>query len=186
MQILTLRKVINSMNLINYTLFNFIIYSFMGWIIEEVYCFCITGKFKEDGFLIGPFKPMYGITVSILIILKNYFSDYTTLILIFCFFTPSIIEYISGYLLKEIFNKVYWDYSNLKYNFKGLVSLKFSISWTLMTFFGLKYIEPSLLNMFIRNEAMLIKLIVFLLVYLLVDFYITVHNLLEINRVNNM
>ncbi len=55
-----------------------------------------------------------------------------------------------------------------------------------MTFFGLKYIEPNFFNMFIRNEAMLIKLIVFLLVYLLVDFYITVHNLLEINRVNNM
>ncbi len=44
------------MNLINYTLFNFIVYSFIGWIIEEVYCFCITGKFKEDGFLIGPFN----------------------------------------------------------------------------------------------------------------------------------
>ncbi|NFG62837.1 putative ABC transporter permease [Clostridium sp. CMCC3677] len=174
------------MNLINYTLFNFIVYSFIGWIIEEVYCFCITGKFKEDGFLIGPFKPMYGITVSILIILKNYFSDYTTLMLMFCFFTPSTIEYISGYLLKEIFNKVYWSYSNLKYNFKGLVSLKFSITWTLMTLLGLKYIEPNFLNIFIRSEVMFVKLTIFLFIYLLVDFYITVHNLLKINHMSKI
>ncbi|WP_242984755.1 putative ABC transporter permease [Clostridium taeniosporum] len=170
----------------SYTFFNFIIYSFIGWIIEEVYYFCTKGKFKEDGFLIGPFKPMYGIVVSVLIVLNNYLYDKTSIMIMFCFFVPSIIEYISGYLLKSIFNKVYWDYSKLKYNLDGLVSLKFSAYWTLMTFLGLKYIEPFFHNIFIRNESIFLGLTVMLTIYLSVDFYLTVHSLLKTNNVSSI
>ncbi|MEW9934864.1 putative ABC transporter permease, partial [Clostridium butyricum] len=41
-----------------YLFFTFIIYSFAGWIIEELYSKYSTGRFKKDGFLKEPLKPM--------------------------------------------------------------------------------------------------------------------------------
>ncbi len=55
-----------------------------------------------------------------------------------------------------------------------------------MTLLGLKYIEPNFLNIFIRSEVMFVKLTIFLFIYLLVDFYITVHNLLKINHMSKI
>ena len=43
-------------------LYNFFIYGFLGWILENVFSYAVTGHYKEEGFLIGPFKPMYSIT----------------------------------------------------------------------------------------------------------------------------
>ena len=34
-----------------YFMFNFFLYGMIGWIIEEIYCFAVTGHFQEDGFL---------------------------------------------------------------------------------------------------------------------------------------
>ena len=106
------------MQLITYIIFNFIIYSFIGWIIELLYNYAIRKDFKKAGFLKGPYKPMYGIAVTILILCKEIFHFNSIIMLILCFIVPSTIEYISGYLLKRFFNEVYWDYSDLKYNIK--------------------------------------------------------------------
>ena len=55
------------MSWLSYICFIFVLYSFLGWVLEEIYCFIVTGHFKEDGFLNGPFKPMYGFAMAIII-----------------------------------------------------------------------------------------------------------------------
>lgn len=45
------------MNLLVYLVFNFIIYSFIGWLIEELYAFIVDKRFKKEGFLIGHLNP---------------------------------------------------------------------------------------------------------------------------------
>lgn len=41
-------------------LFYFTVYSFLGWVLEGSYNLYSTGTFRKEGFLKGPFKPMYG------------------------------------------------------------------------------------------------------------------------------
>ena len=38
----------------------FIIYSFMGWIYETIFCTIKGGKWENRGFLYGPVCPIYG------------------------------------------------------------------------------------------------------------------------------
>ena len=45
-------------------LYNFFIYGFIGWIIENIFSYYIHGHFQKDGFLKGPFKPMYAIAMA--------------------------------------------------------------------------------------------------------------------------
>ena len=161
------------MNGIFYVSFNFIFYSFIGWIIEELYSFTVTKKFKKEGFLIGPFKPMYGIAGTILIIYNQMLDINGIPLILLCFLIPTTVEYISGYILKHMFNKIYWDYSNMKYNIHGFVTLKFSLYWTLLSLIGIYFFHPTVYNIYKESERFLIIAVCFLSVILTLDFCLT-------------
>lgn len=165
------------MNVLYYLALNFIIYSFIGWIIEELYSFFIDGKFKKEGFLMGPFKPMYGIAISLLILCHEILKIDGIPIILLCFLIPTTVEYISGYLLKHIFNKVYWDYSKLKFNLQGIVTLKFSLYWTFLSFIAVYFIQPVILNIYVRQGKFLIAATMVGIIAFLVDFFVTVKKL---------
>ncbi len=41
--------------------FCFFIFSFIGWILETVFCYCVLGKLVKRGFLNSPICPIYRI-----------------------------------------------------------------------------------------------------------------------------
>ncbi|WP_346869656.1 putative ABC transporter permease [Clostridium sp. UBA5119] len=124
-----------------YFTFNFFFYGFVGWIIENLFCYCIRGHFQKDGFLSGPFKPMYAIAMSILVVIESTFKINVYYLIPLCFIIPTIVEYVTGIIMRNHFNKKYWDYTDVKYNFKGIICLEFSIAWTLLSFIGVKYLQ---------------------------------------------
>lgn len=164
------------MNILFYLLFNFIIYSFMGWVIEEFYSFFITGKFKKEGFLKGPFKPMYGIAFTYLILCNEILDINGIPLILLCFLIPTTVEYISGSILKYIFNKVYWDYSNFKYNIHGFVTLKFSLYWTFLSYIGIYFFQPAIHNFYEQSKLDLIMGICFFSIMLITDLILTLQN----------
>lgn len=153
------------MYLLFYLYFIFIIYSFAGWIIEELYSKYSIGKFKKEGFLKGPVKPMYGIAMTLLIIYYDFFKIRGLSFGILCFLIPTIVEYISGYMLKHLFNKSYWDYSDLKFNLNGYVSLIFSCYWCVLSYIGVVYLNPIILRWYkiYRNFIYYILLLSFII-----------------------
>lgn len=165
------------MDLFFYLIFNFIIYSFFGWILEEVYCYYIEKRFKEDGFLFGPFKPMYGIAMTILVFFQYILRLNWAIMIPLYFIVPSTVEYLSGYLLKVIFNKSYWDYSNMKFNINGFVCLKFSIYWTVLSFLTIKYIQPLINKAFLVYFRLWFVVVPVLFIYIIIDFWLTVRKL---------
>ena len=165
------------MGLLFYMTFNFIFYSFIGWIIEEVYSYVTVKKIKKEGFLKGPVKPMYGIASTILILYNQILDIDGIPLILLCFLIPTTVEYISGYMLKHIYNKTYWDYSNLKYNIHGFVTLKFSLYWTLLSFIGVCFLHPAVYNMYIESEKTLIIGVCFFSIILILDFLLTLQHL---------
>ncbi|WP_346930782.1 putative ABC transporter permease [Clostridium sp.] len=124
-----------------YFIFNFFFYGFVGWIIENLFCYCTRGHFQKDGFLSGPFKPMYAIAMSILVLIESTLNINAYFLIPLCFIIPTVVEYITGIIMRNNFNKNYWDYSELKYNFKGIICLEFSMAWTILAFVGVKYLQ---------------------------------------------
>lgn len=137
----------NIMNYLLYFLFNFFLYGFIGWIIENLFSFFVKGHFQEDGFLIGPFKPMYAIAMAVIITLYRIYPN--TYYLIFMgMVIPTTVEYITGVMMLKYFSKKYWDYSDVKYNYQGIVCLEFSVYWTVLTFIGVIYLQPYVIDSF--------------------------------------
>ena len=109
----------------------FLIYSFIGWIVEVSAFLIQDHKFVNRGFFIGPVVPIYGTGgILITLLLTKYQSDPVTL---FCMAVVvcSILEYFTSYVMEKLFKTRWWDYSNKKFNINGRICL------TNLLFFGL-------------------------------------------------
>ncbi len=129
------------MDLLLYFLFNFFLYGFVGWILENGFCYFKTGHMQNDGFLYSPFKPMYAIAMSVLVLCSKSESIDNYTIITLCLIVPTFVEFITGLIMREYFKKDYWDYSDLKYNYKGIICLGFSLTWTALSLIGVKYLQ---------------------------------------------
>lgn len=128
-------------------LFYFAIYSFLGWVLENVYNYVTAGKFLKPNFFFGPFKPMYGLAPVILVYSIGANTHWTVTIFL-CFFIPTVVEYVSGFLLEKLTYRKWWDYSNLPLQIHGHICLSFSICWILLSIVCVKLVHPGIAAMY--------------------------------------
>ena len=120
----------------------FVIYSFLGWIIESVFRSILEKKLINTGFLIGPLCPIYGFGACIMFLFLENLSNNVILLFIVSFVILTLWEYIVGVLLEKIFHTKYWDYSNHKINIQGRICLTNSLYWGALGVIFIKIIHP--------------------------------------------
>lgn len=155
---------INPVELITY----FIIYSFLGWIMESVFRSFCEKKLINTGFLRGPFCPIYGFGATIMFLFLDQFEN--RLILLFCIaiIVLTAWEYIVGVILETLFHTKYWDYSDHKFNFQGRICLTNSICWGILGVLFVKYIHPFVQGIIAKIDVNLLNYVmaVFFMVFL--------------------
>lgn len=124
-------------------MFYFTIYALSGWLLEIGYHWVITGQLGKDGFMKGPFKPMYGIAPVMLLGFVRSELHWSVMLLL-CLIVPTIIEYVSGDLLQRLFHRRWWDYSRHRIQLHGHICLSFSLCWLVLTACVLIGIQPAL------------------------------------------
>lgn len=122
--------------------FYFMLYAFGGWVLEHVYSKVTTGAFLEEGFLKGPFKPMYGVALVILLLVLDS-RPHWSVVLVLCFIVPSAVEYISGLLLEKLFHRQWWDYKDHRFQVGGHICMRFSIYWMILSLFVINVLHPA-------------------------------------------
>lgn len=161
-----------------YIFYSFIVYAFIGWIIEVIFHLYKDKKFINRGFLFGPVCPIYGVSAVFFIVFLSQFNN-----IIFIFLggavLASIIELVTGYLMELMFNAKWWDYSNEKFNIKGYVCLKFSLIWGALAVVFMKLVNPlvsKIVYYFIENYGE--SLYSFVFAGLIVDIVLTLNSLI--------
>lgn len=152
----------------------FVIYAFIGWIMETTYASILEKRFINRGFLSGPFCPIYGFGFVILILVLEPLKDNILLLFIGSVVLTSILEYFTGYILETVFRNTWWDYSNEPFNLKGRICLKFSLLWGVLSVFFIRTVYPytSLLIEYAsdKNNAAMHTATHILLLYFIIDF----------------
>lgn len=134
-------KKINFQQIIYY----FTIFSIIGLIIETAYCYITSGEIESrKGLIIGPFCPIYGLCAGAIIAAFENTNKNAKELFIQGFLFGSIIEYTISFALEAIYGMRFWDYSYLKYNLNGRISLIYSIFWGILTAILIKYISPKI------------------------------------------
>lgn len=131
----------------------------IGWGLEVFY-----RRFKKSntsrrwvnpGFLVGPYLPLYGVGLCGLYLLASLedtalIQEVTVGSKMILFFVMAVVmtlvEYIAGVIFIKGMHVQLWDYSNEKFNFQGIICLRFSIYWALLGALYYFLIHPRILE----------------------------------------
>lgn len=131
----------------------------IGWGLEVFY-----RRFKKSntsrrwvnpGFLVGPYLPLYGVGLCGLYLLASLedtalIQEVTVGSKLILFFVMAVVmtlvEYIAGVIFIKGMHVQLWDYSNEKFNFQGIICLRFSIYWALLGALYYFLIHPRILE----------------------------------------
>lgn len=123
----------------------FLIYSFLGWCMEVTYAAVCNGTFVNRGFLNGPVCPIYGVGVLLVIGLLWPLKDNALILFVGSVIVTTVLEFLVGWVLEKLFHDKWWDYSDLPFNIKGYVCLKFSLLWGIACMLIVRVIHPSIM-----------------------------------------
>lgn len=161
----------------------FIIYSFLGWICEVIYCSIPAKRFINRGFLKGPICPVYGFgAMFVIYIITSLNIKSPILIFIFSGIIASIIEFIADLMLEYIFHTRLWDYSNRKFNIKGRVCLLNSTLFSILSLVLISFIHPIIMSYIkmLSNRVIIITVLICMLL-LIIDISCTVSEVINLN-----
>ena len=144
----------------------FLVGSLIGFLYEEIFYLITDHKLYYQGFLYGPYLPIYGWGALLLLSLKK-FKKNPILVFLFAILITGILEYFSGYFMFKIFNKRWWDYTGLFLNIDGYVCLRSVLTFSVGAIILIYWLEPIISKFCIKNKFSKKVAISFLVIYLI-------------------
>lgn len=125
----------------------FMIYSFLGWLCECIYCSIPEKKFINRGFLMGPYCPIYGFGALLVLYLLHPFASNIVILFLAGVIVTSILEYITSWIMEVMFHTKWWDYSTYRFNIHGRVCLRNSLMFGVLSIVVYCYIHPHIVSL---------------------------------------
>ena len=161
----------------------FIIYAFIGWCAEVSFAAVDNGKFVNRGFLNGPYCPIYGCGVVIVVAVLTPIKESLFILFLGSMLLTTGLEFLTGFILEKVFHNKWWDYSDKPFNIMGYVCLKFSILWGLACTFIMKVLHPSIYKFItIIPHVLGIILLSIIMTAFFIDLGVTVSTILKFNK----
>lgn len=126
----------------------FLIYSFLGWVVEVVFHAVHQGRIVNRGFLNGPVCPVYGFGVLAVFAVAWAIGRSAPeglplwqLFLVGMVFA-TLVELIAGWTLDKLFHTRWWDYSDKPLNLGGYICPEYSLIWGLAITLVVRDVQP--------------------------------------------
>lgn len=163
--------------------FLLMIYSFLGWCGEMIYCSLGQRRLCEKrGFLNGPICPIYGHGALIVLLCLDGGCENPLLTFLWGAVLTSIVEYITSYIMEKLFHMRWWDYSHYKFHINGRVCLLNSTLFGLASVFLCHFADPPiaawLTGIFTAGIGIPLALVLFVLY--LADIVLSVRSAIQI------
>lgn len=140
----------------------FLIYSFVGWILETIFAITKQRKIINRGLINGPFCTVYGFTgVLITVALKDLSGVW---LFLFSAIYASVIEWVAGKIIEKICHERWWNYENNKFNLGGYISLQTSVLWGVLGFIVVTFTNSLLIDAYKLIPFMVVRIILIVVV----------------------
>lgn len=120
--------------------------SFLGAMIEMIFCYFTMGKLmSRSSLLYGQFSVVWGFGCVLLTILLRKMEGKRDLS-IFCVgtFAGGVYEYICSLITEGLFGVRFWDYSDIPFHIDGRINLLFCFFWGIIAVIWVQNIYPYL------------------------------------------
>lgn len=120
----------------------FILFAFIGWLLETCFSFYALGHFTKRGFLYGPLCPIYGWGALILIMFFGRYRKNNLKLFIYAAIVFTAFEYLVSYGMEALFSLKWWDYTEEFMNLNGRVSIFYTFAWGIIAILFINFIYP--------------------------------------------
>ena len=120
----------------------FMIYSFLGWVVEVVKLSIKEKRFVNRGFLIEPLCPIYAVGAVLITWLTKKYENDVFILFILSIIICGVLEYFVSFLFEKVFKVKWWDYSDRKYNINGRITLNNLFGFGLLGLLILLILNP--------------------------------------------
>lgn len=120
----------------------FFTYSFFGWCIESTIVSVKERHLVNRGFLRIPMLPLYGSGAVLILFLTIPVQDSLVSVYLVGALGATVLEYITGWGMEQLFKIKYWDYSSQKLQLHGRICLSSSLFWGVLSVALTEYIHP--------------------------------------------
>ena len=124
----------------------FLLYSFLGWILETVFAAIRQKRFVNRGLVNLPFCILYGLAAIFITIFATDLDGiwlYTGSVIL-----ATVFEWTAGHFLEKIYQEKWWDYSHLRFNLDGYICLSASAIWGTLAYVMKKWGNTFFLSLF--------------------------------------
>mgnify|MGYP002770993021 FL=1 len=124
----------------------FLIYSFLGWMLETILAATEQRRFVNRGLINGPLCTIYGVPIVILTI----FGQELPLFWLFlgAMIVATVTEWIGGHMIERFYHERWWDYSNVKWNLDGYICLPASLVWGVLGTISMRWGNGLLIRLY--------------------------------------
>ncbi len=159
----------------------FLIYSFLGWVLETVLAATKQRRFVNRGLINGPLCTIYGVAIVILTIFGQELSLFW--LFLGAMIVATVTEWVGGHWIERFYHERWWDYSNVKWNLDGYICLPASLVWGVLGTISMRWGNGLLIRLYEFLPKTLGHLVVWILAGMLVlDVAATVFALSGIGR----
>lgn len=123
----------------------FFMYCILGWLVESIYMSICEKRIINRGFMLGPWCPIYGFgALMVYFALKPFAANYAVLYVMGSL-VATVFEFFVAAFMQMLFGKVWWDYSEKPFNFRGVLCLESTIAWGFYTLFMFLFLQRGIM-----------------------------------------
>ncbi len=123
---------------------SFIIYSFLGFLLEVVFARLTGGRAERKNLLLLPICPVYGLGACAILWLTPMAQGRPLLLLILGMGAATAVEYATAAWYEQALGVSFWDYTGLPGSIRGRICLPFSLVWGLLAVLLMRWVHPAL------------------------------------------
>ncbi len=144
----------------------FLIYSFLGWVGETTLAAAKKKHLLNRGFLNAPFSPIYGCGWLLFALFMPGLKGNPFFLFLGCTILAMALEFFTGKFLIHFTGHKWWDYSDFRFQFDGIICLPYSILWGLCGMLCLYFSDAFFLRLIAFIPALLSNTLL-LIIYIL-------------------
>ncbi|MGE4277202.1 MAG: putative ABC transporter permease [Lawsonibacter sp.] len=122
----------------------FILYSFLGFLLEVVFAKVTGGSADRKCLIVLPLCPVYGLGACAILLLPRFVTTHPLLLFAFGTLTATAVEYLMALFYEGVLGVPFWNYRGLPGNIQGRVCIPFSLSWGVLALPLVYWVHPFL------------------------------------------
>lgn len=122
----------------------FVLYSFLGFLLEVGYAWCTGGRRDRKRTLLLPLCPVYGLGALAVLVLPETVLERPLLLMVCGGAAATGVEYVTALFYEKVLGVSFWDYRELRWNLHGRICALFSCAWATLLPVAIYWIHPAI------------------------------------------